>query len=381
VGGDMRSYDTAIVSGSLFARAISSSNLDIGEHLPRRLDSILVHPETMRLCGMGISQPVAVRGVDSQNSPLTVCKPWPCKKIEFDVVAVCPDVLRCCEEGREERVVRVEVWRVPSPSQLPLASQLHLSPQSPVDGNVLNDSFKNYTRSLCDGLYLCEGNRVTVPFCHKDVQFIVERVVPAGLEPDMGMRLSLECPRNLTALLEESLHLDMSRLKLEHSPRISPSRSPVATRGSPSPLHLVTSTPGMEVDRAHSGTESVCRQLALAEIDGGGREESCASLEREIQGLALEGGDTSERGEEGPVEVVVCKVTAKTEVVFVTSGEKDKHKGQVVITMGDIGGLSPQKQLLRELVLYPLSNPSITGEMRGVIVDVSGLRVDLSYLS
>ena len=165
VGGDMRSYDTAIVSGSLFARAISSSNLDIGilffhtnrtatkkfpfpgEHLPRRLDSILVHPETMRLCGMGISQPVAVRGVDSQNSPLTVCKPWPCKKIEFDgtfqqscntffkkflcfsVVAVCPDVLRCCEEGREEGVVRVEVWRVPSPSQLPLASQLLLSPQ------------------------------------------------------------------------------------------------------------------------------------------------------------------------------------------------------------------------------------------------------------
>jgi SpoVK/Ycf46/Vps4 family AAA+-type ATPase len=56
-------------------------------------------------------------------------------------------------------------------------------------------------------------------------------------------------------------------------------------------------------------------------------------------------------------------------------------QGQVVITMGDIGGLSPQKQLLRELVLYPLSNPSITGEMRGVIVDVSGLRVDLSYLS
>ena len=82
----------------------------------------------------------------------------------------------------------------------------------------------------------------------------------------------------------------------------------------------------MEVDRAHSGTESVCRLLALAEIDSGGREESCASLEREIQGLALEGGDTSERGEEGPVEVVVCKVTAKTEVVFVTSGEKDKHK-------------------------------------------------------
>ena len=56
-----------------------------GEHLPRRLDSILVHPETMRLCGMGIGQLVAVRSVDSnQKSPLTVCKPWPFKNIELD---------------------------------------------------------------------------------------------------------------------------------------------------------------------------------------------------------------------------------------------------------------------------------------------------------
>ena len=36
-------------------------------------------------------------------------------------------------------------------------------------------------------------------------------------------------------------------------------------------------------------------------------------------------------------------------------------QGQVV-TMEDIGGLSRQKQLLKELVLYPLSSPSITGE-------------------
>ena len=30
VGGDIRSHDTAIVSGSLFARVISSADLDIG---------------------------------------------------------------------------------------------------------------------------------------------------------------------------------------------------------------------------------------------------------------------------------------------------------------------------------------------------------------
>ena len=30
VDGDIRSYDTAIVSGALFARAVSSSTLDIG---------------------------------------------------------------------------------------------------------------------------------------------------------------------------------------------------------------------------------------------------------------------------------------------------------------------------------------------------------------
>ena len=30
--------------------------------------------------------------------------------------------------------------------------------------------------------------------------------------------------------------------------------------------------------------------------------------------------------------------------------------------MADIGGLATQKQLLRELVVYPLQNPSMRGE-------------------
>ena len=103
VGGDIRSHDTAIVSGSLFARAVNSANLDIGikcmytdltlktmltllpgDHMPRRPDSMFLHPDTMRLCGMGIGQPVAVRNADGHNSTLVVCKPWPLRKIELD---------------------------------------------------------------------------------------------------------------------------------------------------------------------------------------------------------------------------------------------------------------------------------------------------------
>ena len=49
--------------------------------------------------------------------------------------------------------------------------------------------------------------------------------------------------------------------------------------------------------------------------------------------------------------------------------------------MGEIGGLSPQKQLLRELVLYPLSNPSITGQMSDVLVVSARLSLDLNYIS
>lgn len=35
-----------------------------------------------------------------------------------------------------------------------------------------------------------------------------------------------------------------------------------------------------------------------------------------------------------------------------------------MVAMSDIGGLSMQKQLLRELVVYPLQNPSLKGEKK-----------------
>ena len=233
---------------------------------------------------------------------------------------------------------------------------------------------------VSDGLWLCEGNTVIIPFCHQDLEFSVEKVVPVwgqSLDSDVGMRLSVS--RNLTGVLEESLRLDMSGL------RISPSQSPAATRAAPSHLNIVTSTPGMEVDESkiHSRTESICRRLARTEIDS----EGGASLERQLQGLDLEGEEEEEAGEgEGDlVEVVVCKVTAKTEVVFVGGGEKNRNQvspslplvrvnesilqGQVV-RMGEIGGLSSQKQLLRELVLYPLSHPSISGETTGAWLNI-----------
>ena len=54
-----------------------------GDHMPRRPDSIFIHPDTMHLCGFAIAQPVAVRSVDSLRSRLVICKPWPLKKIEL----------------------------------------------------------------------------------------------------------------------------------------------------------------------------------------------------------------------------------------------------------------------------------------------------------
>ena len=52
--------------------------------MPRRPDSMFIHPETMRLCGFGIAQPVVVRSVDRQRPAVVICKPWPYQKIELD---------------------------------------------------------------------------------------------------------------------------------------------------------------------------------------------------------------------------------------------------------------------------------------------------------
>ena len=143
------------------------------------------------------------------------------------------------------------------------------------------------------------------------------KVVPLGgriPEPNMGMRLDVS--QNLTSRLGESLHLDISGLNLDPSPRVSPSRSPVATRATPARLNVVTSTPGMEVDveASRSGTES---GLTLPESDGEG---GAGLLERQMRGLGLEGCESGGDGEEGIVEVMMCRVTTKTMIVFVGSG-------------------------------------------------------------
>ena len=41
----------------------------------------------MRLCGLGIGQPVAVQTVEVQR-PLVVCKSWPFKKMELDGIFI-----------------------------------------------------------------------------------------------------------------------------------------------------------------------------------------------------------------------------------------------------------------------------------------------------
>lgn len=128
--------------------------LHVGDHLPQRQDSMFIHPDTMHLCGFVIAQPVAVRNVNSPNSGMAICKLWPLKRLQLDGkppltcvgwVTVAPSCVAvglpqvvlqsCCDKGgeggrREEREgwERVEVWRITSPSLLPLASEVHLIP-------------------------------------------------------------------------------------------------------------------------------------------------------------------------------------------------------------------------------------------------------------
>lgn len=203
----------------------------------------------------------------------------------------------------------------------------------------------------------------------------------------MGSRLSVDTSRTLTARLEDSLLLDISGLCLGEGGR---ERSCSPARPS-SHCQVVTSTPGMDVDEgpAQSGTESGGPQL---EPNHATRIRDTPSLEDQMQELDLadsEGdkvGGTPVRGqnlllhegEEGLVEVMACKITAKTKIVFLEERlEKVSypesthpsvtsvmyiHQGRRVVSMRDVGGLVPQKQLLQELVLYPLQYSSAKGE-------------------
>ena len=192
---------------------------------------------------------------------------------------------------------------------------------------------------------------VSVLFCNEDIEFSVERVLPVSQrpEPNMESRLSFNTSLNLTTLLEDSIQLDMSGLCLgeggggegggerrdrsHHASPCSPTRSH---------LNVVTSTPGMDVDEvpAHSGMES-------GQLDGLHSEPNLAahgrvgtdytvSLEHQMQELGLtdsenvrggggEGDRVADRGE-GLVEVTVCKVTAKTKIVFLERHQNDGSK-------------------------------------------------------
>ena len=176
---------------------------------------------------------------------------------------------------------------------------------------------------LTDGLYLCKGNTVSVPFCHEDIEFSVTKVLPFSpiLEPNMGSCLSFNTStQNLTTLLEDSLHLNISGLCLGGgaggSPRLSPNQSsPTPMRTSSfSHLKVITSTPGMDVDHeSRSGTESG----HTGYLEPNHSQELANSLEDKLEGLGLDDHDGVSEREEHLVEVLVCKITTKTQIVFV----------------------------------------------------------------
>lgn len=191
---------------------------------------------------------------------------------------------------------------------------------------------------------MCEGNIVSVLFCNEHVEFIVEKLVPVSqkLEPDMDSRLSFNTSKDLTARLEDSLRLDMSGLCLgeQRGRSCSPARP-----GTSSHQQIITSTPRMDVDEAPacSGVES--RQLGGPHLEPNQtthRGGNTLSLEHQMQELGLADCESGSRGrggnhclhegEEGLVEVMACKITTKTKIVFLEDSRDGNEVRMIVFT-------------------------------------------------
>ena len=117
--------------------------LPVGEHLPLRSDSILLHPETMRICGCVIASPVVVKGRGEDGA--RVCgKAWPLPTLPLDgmheYMASSPiDMLHIPVVGLGWGAVlgcracegeHVEVCPMSSPmSQIPVAGKVTIVPR------------------------------------------------------------------------------------------------------------------------------------------------------------------------------------------------------------------------------------------------------------
>lgn len=62
--------------------------LSLDEHIPLRSDSIFIHPDTMKTCGLVIASPVVVRrccaGKEQKNRVAFVCRAWPLAHLPLD---------------------------------------------------------------------------------------------------------------------------------------------------------------------------------------------------------------------------------------------------------------------------------------------------------
>ena len=60
----------------------------LGEHIPILSNSILLHPDTMRECGIVIASPVVIRRFSEEGEYQTkqqvVCKAWPLHQVSLD---------------------------------------------------------------------------------------------------------------------------------------------------------------------------------------------------------------------------------------------------------------------------------------------------------
>lgn len=197
-----------------------------------------------------------------------------------------------------------------------------------------------------DGYCVSIGNVLSVQFYGEERQFTVKEVEPVAVEPNLS--LSLNTSRSLSSLLEDCVQLNMSGLTLGEGGGGDGGgggggqgegevvHTPVRTASDLTAA--LTSTPRMDVDSApvhssmdfgqvwspHSELNQDSRPTELLEGQmrrlGLGEDKGEAGQEGREEG----GGTEGSGGEEAVVEVTVCKINSKTEVVF-TEEQRSKN--------------------------------------------------------
>ncbi|XP_064390152.1 ATPase family gene 2 protein homolog A-like [Halichondria panicea] len=157
----------------LYASTTSTATIDIGEHVPIRSDSILLHPLTMEALGVAIATSVLV-----ENMQATACRVWPCVNLSLDVVGVgsAPLLSVGCVVGGMVKISPL------APGTTLVAGQLDLEPttteDSAADELLLTRTFQSYLLHMHTGYSVCPGGYLSVQYYGEERVLQIKSITP-----------------------------------------------------------------------------------------------------------------------------------------------------------------------------------------------------------